>query len=277
MPVCSGGRRTICASSNACAKCWDRRPVASPCRPVCQSGYIEEQTLVGGIANAGKVIRVGPHVLRPPTEHTPSIHAFLLALRRVGFEGASLPDWSQADTALASIARLLRQMHDAAHSFDPRGHSWHHALSDPEGGAIVCHNDVEPSNVVFRDGIAVGFIDFEFAAPGRPVYDLAQMARVCVPMDDELDRARLGYGPADQPARLRLVADAYGLDQDGRAELLTAMDDAFDRIEAAVQQSVDAGDPNVMALWARTGGSERFDRRRRWWAEHHHQFVAALL
>ena len=108
----------------------------------------------------------------------------------------------------------------------------------------MCHNDVEPSNVVFRDGIAVALLDFEFAAPGRPVYDLAQLARLCVPIDDDFDQARLGWRPADRPARLRLVADAYGLDRDGRAELLTAMDDAIDRVEAAVRRSVDAGDPN---------------------------------
>ncbi|MBA2514207.1 MAG: hypothetical protein H0V26_07755, partial [Solirubrobacterales bacterium] len=32
--------------------------------------------------------------------------------------------------------------------------------------------------------------------------------------------ARLGWGPADRAARLRLIADAYGLDRDGRATLL---------------------------------------------------------
>jgi hypothetical protein len=72
------------------------------------------------------------------------------------------------------------------------------------------------------------------------------------------------------------VADAYGLDQDGRAELLSTMDVAFARIEAAVRRGVDAGDPNAKALWDRTGGAERFDRRRRWWNEHHDQFAAAL-
>ena len=42
----------------------------------------------------------------------------------------------------------------------------------------MCHNDVCPENVVFRDGIAVALLDFEFAAPGRPVYDVAQLARI---------------------------------------------------------------------------------------------------
>ena len=260
-----------------------------------------EQKLDGGIANAGRVVRVGPHVLRPSSPHSGSIHSFLRAVRDAGFEGASLPvaidedgrerlmfiegevpvppypDWSQSDTALRSIARLLRGLHDGARGFDPQGLSWDDSLADPAGGTLVCHNDVCPENVVFRDGIAVALLDFEFAAPGRPVYDVAQLARLCVPVDDEFDQARLGWQPADRPARLRLVADAYGLDRDGRAELLTAMNDAIDRIEAAVRRSVDAGDPNSIALFNRTGGRERYDHRRRWWMDHHDQFAAALL
>ena len=260
-----------------------------------------EQQLEGGIANAGRVVRIGAHVLRPSTPHSGSVHAFLRAVRHAGFEGAPLPvgidedgrerlgfidgevpvppypDWSQSDAALASITTLLRELHDAARGFDPQGLTWNDALADPAGGTLVCHNDVEPSNVVFRDGIAVALLDFEFAAPGRPVYDLAQLARVCIPIDDDFDQARLGWRPADRPARLRLVADAYGLDRDGRVELLAAMDDAIDRIEAAARRSVEAGTRNSFAMLKTTGGIEKYDRRRRWWADHHDQFAAALL
>jgi hypothetical protein len=261
---------------------------------------VGEQQLDGGIAHAGQVVRVGPHVLRPSSLHSGSIHAFLRAVRQAGFDGASspvgidadgrerlvfidgdvplppYPDWCQSDTALASIAALLRGLHDAARRFEPQGFTWDDALADPAGGTVVCHNDVCPENVVFRDGIAVALLDFEFAAPGRPVYDLAHLARLCVPIDDEFDQARLGWRPADRPARLRLVADTYGLARDGRAELLTAMSDAIDRVETAVRRGVDAGDPNVVAMWNRTGGSARYERRRRWWTEHHDQFAAAL-
>jgi hypothetical protein len=261
---------------------------------------VTEERLAGGIANAGQVVRVGPHVLRPSSPHSRSVHAFLRAVRDAGFEGAPspvgidddgrerlvfvegdvpvppFPDWSQSDAALASVARLLRGLHDAARNFDPGGLTWSDALADPAGGSLVCHNDVCPENVVFRDGIAVALLDFEFAAPGRPVYDLAHLARLCVPVDDELDQARLGWRPVDRTARLRLVADAYGLDGDGRAELLPAMSDAIDRVEAAVRRSVDAGDPNSVAMWNRTGGGERYERRRRWWAGHQDEFAAAL-
>jgi len=262
---------------------------------------VAEQPLDGGIANAGLVVRVGPHVLRPASPHSHSIHAFLRAVRQAGFEGAPspvgidedgrerlvfiegevplvpYPEWSQSDTALASIAALLRRLHDAARHFDPRGLTWADGLADPAGGTLVCHNDVELSNVVFRDGVAVALIDFEFAAPGRPVYDLAQLARLCVPIEDDFDQARLGWRPAARPARLGLVADAYGLDGDGRMQLIAAMGDAIDRVETAVRRRVDAGDPNYLAMLRRTGGIEKYDRRRRWWTDHLDRFASALV
>jgi aminoglycoside phosphotransferase (APT) family kinase protein len=180
------------------------------------------------------------------------------------------PAWAQSDAALASVAALLRRLHDAARRFDPAGLEWNRALADPAGGTVVGHNDVELSNVVFRDGIAVAFIDFEFAAPGRPVYDLAQLARLCVPLDDDADQARLGWHPADRPSRLRILADAYGLDGPGRAALLPAIGDALDRIEACARASTD------VETLRRTGGIEKYDRRRRWWATHRADFEAAL-
>ena len=259
-----------------------------------------EEPFGGGIANAGQVVRVGPHVLRPSSSHSGSIHAFLRAVRQAGFEGAPepvgidddgrerlvfiegqvpvppYPEWSQSDSALASTVELLRGLHGASTGLDPRGLNWNDGLADPESGAVVCHNDVCLENVVFRDGVAVALLDFEFAAPGRPIYDLACLARLCVPIDNDFDQARLGWHPADRPARLRLVADAYGLDREGRQELLTAIEDALTRAEEFIFGRVESGDPNFVEVWDRTDGAERHHRRRRWWNDNHHKFAAAL-
>lgn len=259
-----------------------------------------ERPLDGGIANAGAVVRVGPHVLRPASRHTGSIHELLRTVRAADFDGAPqpigvdrdgrerlefiegdvplvpYPDWSQSDTALMSVARLLRRFHDATIGFDPAGLAWNETLADPRVGAIVCHNDVELSNVVFRDGIAVALIDFEFAAPGRPVYDLAQLARLCVPIEDDFDQDRIGWKPADRPPRLRLVADAYGLDHDGRATLLGAIDDALQQVEAAARRGHGKGDARAAKMLAKTGGFEKYERRREWWNRHQGDFSAAL-
>ena len=109
------------------------------------------------------------------------------------------------------------------------------------------------------------------------IYDLACLARLCVPIDSDFDQAPSRDGePADRPARLRLVADAYGLDRDGRKELLTAIEDALTRAEEFIGRRVGAGDPNFADMWSRTGGAERYHRRHRWWNDNHHHLAAAL-
>ena len=268
--------------------------------PRWQTGPVDEEGLAGGVANAGAVTRVGEHVLRPANPQTSSIHRFLASLRSAGFDGASepigvdadgrerlvfiegevavppYPWWAQADDALASIAVLMRRFHEASRTIDTSGSTWSTEMADPDGAELVCHNDVCLENVVFRDGVAVGLIDFDFAAPGRPVYDVAQMARMCVPVDDEVSAARLGWEPADRSARLRLVADAYGLDGAGRRQLVDALAGTIARGGEFVRRHVEAGDPNFIKMWDDMGGMERFDRRRRWWAAHEDEFRATL-
>ncbi len=138
------------------------------------------------------------------------------------------PVWAQSDAALGSISRLLRRMHDVATtvSFDV-GATWSSEMADVVGGEVFCHNDVCLENVVFRDGVAVGLLDFDFAAPGRRVFDLASFARMCVPIDDDEAAARLGWSSADRPGRLRLVCDEYGLDGPARAQLLACLDQSI--------------------------------------------------
>jgi hypothetical protein len=259
-----------------------------------------EEPLPGGIANAGAVVRVGPHVLRPSNPHTASIHRFLSFLSSAGFDGAPVPVgvdgdgrerlefiqghvavppfplWAQTDDSLASVVDLIRRLHDASREFRPDGCSWSRELADAAGGPVLCHNDVCLENVVFRDGTATALLDFDFVAPGRPVYDLAQFARMCVPIDDDQSSSRVGWEPADRPARLRLIAEAYGLDAADRRQLIEALDDSMVRGGAFVRRRVEAGDHNFIAMWNEMGGMERFDRRRSWWEGHRSRFVVAV-
>jgi hypothetical protein len=271
---------------------------------------VDEEQLAGGVANAGAVTRVGSHVLRPANAHSATIHRFLAHLRSAGFDGASepvgidpdgrerlvfiegavpvppFPRWAQTDSALASVAALMRRLHDAARGFNWAGATWSAEMADPdggsaadpaEGGLVVCHNDVCLENVVFRDGLAVGLLDFDFAAPGRPSHDLAQMARMCAPVDDPLDAARLGWRPdAVAPARLRLAADAYGLDRAGRGQLFDSLDQSIAWGGEFVRRRVEAGDAAFVEMWESMGGMARFDRRRSWWAEARDDFATAL-
>ena len=186
------------------------------------------------------------------------------------------PAWVQTDAALTSIARLLRSLHDASEGLDLDGLGWSDELADPQAGPVICHNDVCLENVVFRDGEATALLDLDFAAPGRRVHDVASFARKCVPVDDPTNAARLGWRPADRPARTRLVADAYGLDAAERGVMLAGLEDSMDAGEALVRRRVSAGDPGFVRMWDEGGGGERFERRRAWWSEERRLFAEAL-
>ena len=260
----------------------------------------EEEVLQGGVANAGAVIRVGSHVLRPPNEHSASIREYLSKLEASGFRGAPVPvgletdgrerlgfipgdvaippypDWVQTDSSLASVAELIRGLHDASVGVATGDMTWSSEMADPRGGPVICHNDVCLENVVFRDGHAVALLDFDFAAPGRRTFDVAAFARMCVPIDDDVSSTKLGWHPSDRPGRLRLVCDAYGLDAEARSEVLHSLDLSIARGGEFVRRRAEAGEPGFVQMWAEFGGMERFDRRRRWWASARTSFDAAL-
>lgn len=260
----------------------------------------DEELLQGGVANAGAVVRIGSHVLRPSNQHSASIHELLLELESSGFRGAPVPvgiesdgrerlhfipgdvaippfpEWAETEDSLRSITELIRRLHDASVGVARDGKTWSPEMADPDGGPVICHNDVCLENVVFRDGHAVALLDFDFAAPGRRTFDLAAFARMCVPVDDDVNSAKLGWRPSDRPSRLRVVCDTYGLDAEGRSEVLGFLDRSIARGGEFVRRRAEAGEPGFMQMWAEIGGMERFDRRRRWWGTARASFDAAL-
>jgi len=260
---------------------------------------MDEQRLAGGLANYGKVTKRGNAVRRPAPPHAAALHTYLRALADAGFDGVPrplkllddgyeeltfiagdvavppYPDWSRSDEALASVGRLLRRMHDAAAKVPIPDADWPTEFTDPVGGPILCHNDVCEENVVFRDGQAQAFIDFDFAAPGRPLWDLGCAAFHWVPMIPPRTVAEAGDPEPEVAQRLRLLADAYGLDDDGRRELL----DLFPQIVATEIRfnsgRVEAGDPVFIQMEAELD-PRRWERILAWHAENRESFLAAL-
>ena len=86
-----------------------------------------------------------------------------------------------------SVADLLRRYHLAAASFDPAGYSWPRRILAQFRACQVSHNDVHPANLVFRDGRAVGLIDFDLAGLGSAAWDFATAARNWAPLQDDQD------------------------------------------------------------------------------------------
>ncbi|MEV5683591.1 phosphotransferase [Streptomyces sp. NPDC052164] len=262
----------------------------------------EGEALVGGMANAGAVFRRGALVERPAPRNARVLHAYLLALKEHGFDAAPTPvgltgggreqltfipgdvalppfaNWAMTKAALESVGSLLRRLHEASAAIevDTRA-GWPGDVADPEGGPMLCHNDVCPENVVFRDGRAAALIDFDLAAPGRPLWDVAMTARYWVPLVDPASTAAFYPSGLDAPARLRILADSYGLSPQDRAELFGVIEQATDVCRAFVARRVADGDPVYLQALAERGGWERWDRMRTWLAERREMFTAALL
>jgi thiamine kinase-like enzyme len=128
------------------------------------------------------------------------------------------------DEQVAQVGILLRRMHDASRDL----------AECLGGGDVVCHHDPGPNNTVFRDGLPVAFIDFDFAAVGDPLEDVGYVAwSWCI--SSKLTRGL----PTEQARQVRVLADAYGLSADQRRRLPTAIEDRFLRNERFWRERAD--------------------------------------
>lgn len=259
----------------------------------------EAVPFTGGLATRGRVIRIGDTVRRPPGPQSPAVHALLDHLERVGFDGAPrflgidgegrtvltyvegevgappYPSWVAGAELLTSVADLLRRFHEATRTFvPPAGSVWDTTLApdDPGPDVLIGHNDVSVENTVCRDGRAVALIDFDFAAPTDPLWDVAIALRHWVPVraDAHLDEAR---GDVDRVARYRAACDVYGLDADARRRV-GALGLAFlDRAHAQMKARADAGLPGYVEAW-RNGYGEQNRGSHAWLADHAAELAA---
>jgi hypothetical protein len=103
--------------------------------------------------------------------------------------------WSQG--SLVRVGQLVREMHDLTAGTALAG--------DDE---VVCHNDLSPRNTVYRDEgdgyMPVAFIDWDGAAPGARIHDVAHMSWQFAIVGEPRD-------PALVASAVRLMCDGYGL------------------------------------------------------------------
>jgi Ser/Thr protein kinase RdoA (MazF antagonist) len=129
-------------------------------------------------------------------------------------------------------------MHDASASFSSRPDDrWYLPARAP--AEVICHGDVAPCNSVLRDGVVVGFIDFDTAHPGPRWWDVAyavyRFAPLHAPSNPDAD------GDPDRQWRMAgHFCAAYGLPA-GPA-LLEALDDRLTALIAFIERRAAAGD-----------------------------------
>ncbi|MET9230939.1 phosphotransferase [Lentzea sp. NPDC003310] len=224
---------------------------------------MNETPLPGGFIN--EVVRIGDTVRRPLHARSPFVHRLLLHFERQGWRGAPrylgvdgkgrevlafvdghVP--ARSSEGLAAVARLVREFHDLTAGTDLAG--------DQE---VVCHNDLSPKNTVYRDDhVPFAFIDWDLAAPGKRIHDIAHVCWQYVDLED----------PPVVAEGLRTVCDAYGLDDRGRLveTILWWQDRCAHGIET---------DPALAGL--RESGAGRSVRAAHtWFTEHRAELEAAL-
>lgn len=243
------------------------------------------QQLSGGLANEGQVVRIGDTVRRPAGPHSEAVNSLLDHLRVGGFDGAPVPlgkdpegrdvygwidgdvaippfpAWARSDEVLVSTGRLIRRLHDALADFEAAaGTSWSDERADPRGGTLICHTDICPENVVFREGKAVAILDFDFASPGRRVWDLAMAARMWILLRPDVDPREV----STRARRLGHLAAGYGLAPADHEEFVDAIVEAQRVGNEFVRGRVEAGEPGFVAMWEGRGGAEWFDGVTAW-------------
>ena len=220
------------------------------------------------------VVRIEDTVRRTTGPWTPAVHALLRYLEEVDFKGAprvlgidgqrrevltylpgKVPRRASPEVAtnrvLAEVGRLLRHYHDVVSRFAlPPGVEWYHE-SDRAPGSVVCHNDLSPRNTLFRDGQPVAFVDWDFASPAPPAWDVAHAAWQFVPLTEDPGCKRHGWTSLpDRLRRLRAFCDAYGLAEEERLSFPEFVARRIAATASGIESNASAGVPEFERLVA---------------------------
>jgi hypothetical protein len=233
------------------------------------------------------VLRVGDRVRHPSQPWSASVQALLAHLRAVGFEEAPRPYGVTADgdevefipgvggdeacllvdsdTAVAAVGDLLRRYHDAVVGWQPAEQPvWFDGSAGTGAGdRLVCHGDVGPWNLVWRDGRIVGLIDWEHAHVGSRTSDVAYALHYLAPIRDRSYwQGVLGLDRRPRRRhRMRVFTEAYGiaLDDDLVEQVMASQEAGVDLMRSLAER----GDPRRLQLVA-DGELDREQRAVAW-------------
>ncbi|RFB11441.1 aminoglycoside phosphotransferase [Bacillus sp. HNG] len=204
------------------------------------SQYEKEEMLTGG--NVSNVYRSGDTVRRELKPDSVKIHTLLQHLESKGFDFAPkflgideknreilsfiegeagnypLKKYMLSNDVLKEIVKMLRLYHDAVSDF-PLSAEWKPMDNTPDKMEVICHNDFAIYNIIFNHERPVGIIDFDVAAPGPRLWDIAYTLYTCVPLS-RIYHSETGeavyYDPSTDANRIKqrvkLFFESYGIE-----------------------------------------------------------------
>ena len=239
------------------------------------------------------VHRVGRTVRRQPGWWTAAVHDLLRHLNEVGFELAPEPlgfdddgreilsyidgesgreTWPLLvpDDGLAAFASTLRRYHDAVATYRPPADAeWAYGRLPRGDGQLICHGDFGPWNLVWRDDVPVGIVDWDLAYPGPPLDDVAYALVYSTPFfrDDHAVRWQAFLEPPHRRHRIEVFAEAYGIATDG------LVDAVIDRQRKTAEHTRILKARGLVAPWTTTWSVEQNDAHVAWSEAHRHLFA----
>lgn len=138
---------------------------------------------------------------------------------------APWPEALRAADGVGELGRWLRGYHEAVRTFRPPADAhWQGQEEEWRPGMVIRHGDLGPWNSIWDGGRLVGFIDWDFAAPGHAIDDLAQLAWYVVPLRPVEQQRRASVTDfSTLRARLDALCTAYGERSEAVIEVLEAL------------------------------------------------------
>ena len=219
-----------------------------------------ESQLVGG-RTASEVVRIENTVRRSVGPNSEFNHALLKLLEEKGFGRApcflgidekgreiltfmegEVPhgEMSWTDDQLVKVVQMLKDFHDATAGSELA-----------KGKEVVCHNDIAPWNTVLKNDIPTAFINFDDAAPGNRVDDLAYLLWTFLDLGNDI--------PAHiQAGKIQKLSEVYGFTD--KRKLIDAILEQQEKILAKREElAINAPDKNAPDKEAREFSASKVD------------------